>query len=83
MKSAIDAGYRHIDCAYCYDNEDAVGDAIQSKIADGTVNREQLFVTSKVHFLLLIVSMCIVVCIFATVVKYESSWQREKFCNLN
>ncbi|KAJ8036736.1 Alcohol dehydrogenase [NADP(+)] A [Holothuria leucospilota] len=50
VKSAIDVGYRHIDCAYCYDNEDAVGDAIQSKIADGTVNREQLFVTSKQLF---------------------------------
>ncbi|KAM6171676.1 aldo-keto reductase family 1 member C1-like [Erethizon dorsatum] len=47
-KLAIDAGFCHIDSAYCYQNEEEVGLAIRSKIADGTVKREDMFYTSKV-----------------------------------
>ncbi|XP_049738029.1 aldo-keto reductase family 1 member C1-like isoform X4 [Elephas maximus indicus] len=46
-KLAIDAGFRHIDSAYLYENEDKVGQAIRSKIADGIVKREDIFYTSK------------------------------------
>ncbi|XP_004859938.1 aldo-keto reductase family 1 member C1 homolog isoform X3 [Heterocephalus glaber] len=46
-KLAIDAGFRHFDCAYCYQNEEEVGLAIRSKIADGIVKREEIFYTSK------------------------------------
>ncbi|XP_062067414.1 prostaglandin-E(2) 9-reductase isoform X1 [Lepus europaeus] len=46
-KIAIDAGFRHIDSAYFYKNEKEVGLAIRSKIADGTVKREDIFYTSK------------------------------------
>ncbi|MCL6258181.1 aldo/keto reductase [Aquiflexum sp. TKW24L] len=44
---AIEAGYRHIDCAAIYDNEKEVGNALTKAFKDGLVKREELFVTSK------------------------------------
>ncbi|XP_058388833.1 aldo-keto reductase family 1 member C23-like [Diceros bicornis minor] len=46
-KLSLDAGFRHIDCAYAYSNEREVGLAIRSKVEDGTVKREDLFCNSK------------------------------------
>ncbi|KAJ2939264.1 hypothetical protein O0L34_g13358 [Tuta absoluta] len=44
---AIDAGYRHIDTAAIYDTEQLVGMAINEKIVQGVIKREEIFVTTK------------------------------------
>ncbi len=44
---AIEAGYRHIDCAAIYQNEREVGQGIADAIGDGLAKRHELFVTSK------------------------------------
>ena len=41
------SGYRHIDAAWIYENEDEVGAAIAESIAKGVVERQDLFVTTK------------------------------------
>ena len=43
VRAAFDCGYRHVDTAYAYDNEDAVGKAVK----DSNVPREKLFITTK------------------------------------
>ena len=43
VRAAIDCGYRHIDTAYVYDNEDAVGKAVK----ECGIPREKLFITTK------------------------------------
>ena len=45
---AIKTGYRLIDTATAYGNEEAVGKAVARAIADGIVTRDELFITTKV-----------------------------------
>lgn len=44
VREALDVGYRSIDTAQAYYNEEAVGRAIQAS----SINREELFITTKV-----------------------------------
>lgn len=44
---AIKAGYRLIDTAASYTNEDAVGEGVKRAIEEGLCTREDLFITSK------------------------------------
>ena len=44
---AIRLGYRHLDCATAYQNEEVVGRAISKAIESSLVIREELFVLSK------------------------------------
>jgi diketogulonate reductase-like aldo/keto reductase len=46
-RTALEAGFRHIDCAERYRNEEAVGDAMQEVFKAGKVQRAEVFVTTK------------------------------------
>ena len=47
-KDALEAGFRHIDCAERYRNEREVGMALRSVIADVGIPRDEIFITTKV-----------------------------------
>jgi alcohol dehydrogenase (NADP+) len=46
-RDALEAGFRHFDCAERYRNEREVGTALQAGLAAGGIAREEIFVTSK------------------------------------
>jgi len=46
-KDALEAGFRHFDCAERYGNEREVGSALQAGLAAGGIAREDIFVTTK------------------------------------
>ena len=46
-KTALEVGFRHFDCAERYRNEEAVGEAIEESLEAGTLQRQDLFVTTK------------------------------------
>jgi diketogulonate reductase-like aldo/keto reductase len=46
--NAIKTGYRLLDTAAAYANEEAVGKGVARAIADGLTSREELFITTKV-----------------------------------
>lgn len=47
VESALEAGYRHIDCAAIYRNEAEVGEALTRVFSRGEIKREDVHVTSK------------------------------------
>jgi alcohol dehydrogenase (NADP+) len=48
VAGAIRCGYRLFDCASVYGNEALIGQVFDRALSDGTVAREELFITSKV-----------------------------------
>jgi diketogulonate reductase-like aldo/keto reductase len=53
VAEALRIGYRHIDTAWIYKNEAAVGDGIRDAIAAGHVTRDEIWLTTKIwvaHF---------------------------------
>ena len=46
-RDALEAGFRHFDCAERYGNEVEVGAALQAGLAAGGIAREDIFVTTK------------------------------------
>jgi aldehyde reductase len=46
-RDALEAGFRHFDCAERYRNEREVGEALQAGLAAGGLARQDIFVTTK------------------------------------
>lgn len=47
IRTAIEIGYRHFDCAHIYGNESEIGQAFADAIKNNEVKREDLWITSK------------------------------------
>jgi aldehyde reductase len=47
-RDALEAGFRHFDCAERYRNEREVGEALEAGLVAGGIAREEIFVTTKV-----------------------------------
>jgi len=45
--TALEAGYKHIDCAAVYGNEKEIGEAFNEVFSKGDIKRENVWVTSK------------------------------------
>nr|XP_008192480.2 PREDICTED: 1,5-anhydro-D-fructose reductase [Tribolium castaneum] len=47
LNCALELGYRHIDTAYIYENEEIIGDVLKEWFTSGKLKREDLFITTK------------------------------------
>ncbi|XP_050314163.1 1,5-anhydro-D-fructose reductase-like isoform X2 [Anthonomus grandis grandis] len=48
VEAALEAGYRHIDTAYVYENEKVIGTVVKRWIDSGKLTRDDLFLVTKV-----------------------------------
>ncbi|EAR92224.1 aldo/keto reductase family oxidoreductase (macronuclear) [Tetrahymena thermophila SB210] len=48
LRTALDAGYRHIDTAVNYQNEAMIGESLKTIFKEGKYSRKDLFIVSKV-----------------------------------
>lgn len=47
MAYALKTGYKLVDCAYCYGNEEEVGEGLKEAFESG-IKREDIFVVTKI-----------------------------------
>ncbi|XP_068209787.1 aldo-keto reductase family 1 member B1-like, partial [Palaemon carinicauda] len=47
ISTALECGYRHIDAAYVYQNEESIGEVLKEWLDSGRITREELFITTK------------------------------------
>ncbi|KAL3286151.1 hypothetical protein HHI36_000663 [Cryptolaemus montrouzieri] len=47
LETALEAGYRHIDTAYVYQNEKVIGKVLKRWISNGKLKREDIFLVTK------------------------------------
>ena len=52
VTQALDLGYRHFDTAAVYDTERPLGHATQERIQKGIIKREDVFITTKVVYVI-------------------------------
>jgi len=57
VTTALECGYKHIDTAANYNNEDAIGRALKKWFEKGGI-REELFITTKVTYCMSLVWYC-------------------------
>lgn len=48
IKTAIELGYRHIDTASMYKNEETIGEVLEDFFNSGQLKREEIFITTKI-----------------------------------
>jgi diketogulonate reductase-like aldo/keto reductase len=51
LDEALEVGYRHIDTAYVYENENVVGNVLRRWLDSGKLRREDLFIVTKVIYI--------------------------------
>ncbi len=54
VEAAVKMGYRHIDCAQLYRNEDEIGNALHKCFDERVCIREDVFITSKLWYVVIV-----------------------------